>query len=289
MKSTGPVISVITAACNSAATLEDTLCSVLGQDYTNVEHIVVDGGSTDGTVELLTKYLPAYETAGKRLVWTSEADKGIYDAINKGIAMAKGEIVGALNADDFFTSPDILSKVAGAFAQDGASAINAPNAINAADATDAANISNGVDAVYGDVHYVHPSDLTRPIRRYSSRRFRRWQMRMGFMPAHPSFYCRKTLYEQYGSYDPSYSVAGDFELLLRFIFKHRINCRYLPVDFVTMRTGGASSSGMGSHRRIFKEHRRAYRQNGIASNFLLEGVRYLWKLPTALLMAIRCR
>lgn len=239
-------ISIITVSINSSATIADTMESVLAQDYGDYEHIIVDGGSTDGTVDIIARYKPRYNG---RLKWVSEADEGLYDAMNKGIDLSEGDVIGMLNSDDFFTSNDILSLIS-------------------------RNIE-GVDAVYGDVHYVSPADLSRCVRRYSSASFRPWMMRMGFMPAHPSFYCRREIYERFGKYDPAFKVSADFEMLLRLIFLNRINCRYLPVDFVTMRTGGISNSGLGSHRRILREHFGAYGKNNVRSNYLLESVRYV--------------
>ncbi len=165
--------------------------------------------------------------------------------------MATGDVVGILNSDDFFSSNDALSTVA--------------------------RVIEGVDAVYGDVHFVRPDNLQKCVRYYSSKAFRPWMMRLGFMPAHPSFYCRREVYEKYGLFDSSFRIAADFELLLRLIFVNRISTRYINKDFVTMRTGGASTSGLASHRRILKEHFRAYRQNNIHSNLLLEGMRYTYK------------
>ncbi len=242
-------ISIITATFNSGATLRDTIESVLAQDYSDIEYIIVDGASRDNTLDIIREYEPRFRG---RMRWISEQDKGLYDAMNKGIGMASGDVVGILNSDDFYSSSDILSIVA-------------------REITD-------VDAVYGDIHYVDASDLTRPVRRYSSRSFRPWMMRLGFMPAHPSFYCRRRVYQTYGLFDTSFRVAADFEQLLRLIFINRITLRYLPVDFVTMRTGGVSSSGFESHRKIFRDHQRAYKKNGVYSNIFLEGLRYLYKI-----------
>ena len=244
-------ISIITATYNSGQTLTDTLESVLRQSYTNIDYVIVDGGSKDNTLDIIRRYEPRFEG---HMRWISEPDKGIYDAMNKGIRMATGDVVGLLNSDDFYTSNDVLETVA--------KTMSDPN----------------VDAVYGDIHYVNDNDLTRCVRYYSSRVFRRGLMRMGFMPAHPSFYCRRAIYERYGTFDTSLRIAADFENLLRLIFVNRIRTKYIPVDFVTMRTGGASSSGMVSHKRILKEHMIAYKQNGVYSNLLLEGLRYLYKI-----------
>ena len=158
-------ISLITITYNSEKTIKDTFQSVLSQRYEQIEYIVVDGASTDQTISIIKKYEPLF---GNRLKWISEPDKGLYDALNKGIQMATGEIVGILNSDDFFTNNDILGKVAEAF------------------------IANkDIDAIYGDVHFVNSDNLDKCVRYYSSKVFKRELMRMGFMPAHPSFYIRK--------------------------------------------------------------------------------------------------
>ncbi len=242
-------ISIITATWNSGETLRDTMESVLSQSYTDYEHIIVDGLSSDNTLGIVREMEPRY---GGRLKVVSGKDRGLYDAMNKGIALATGDVVGILNSDDFYTSRDVLERVA-------------------------AGISD-VDAVYGDVHYVDPSDLTRCVRHYSSRAFRRWKMLMGFMPAHPSFYCRRSVYSRFGLFDLDFKVAADFEQLLRLIYVNRIAIRYLPFDFVTMRTGGASSSGMASHKKIIRDHILAYKKNGVRSNYLLESFRYLHRI-----------
>lgn len=241
-------ISIITATYNSALTIKGTLNSIISQEQADYECVVVDGGSTDGTVEIIREYEKQF---GGRMKWISEPDKGIYDAMNKGLRMATGDVVGILNSDDFFSSTDVLSTVAREI--------------------------EGVDAVYGDVHFVKPDNLQKCVRYYSSKAFRPWMMRLGFMPAHPSFYCRREVYEKYGLFDSSFRIAADFELLLRLIFVNRISTRYINKDFVTMRTGGASTSGLDSHRRILKEHFRAYRQNNVHSNLILEGMRYAYK------------
>ena len=244
-------ISVITATYNSGRTIGDTLESVLRQTYSDVELIVVDGASRDDTMDVVRRYEPRF---GGRLHWTSEPDRGIYDAMNKGIARATGDVIGILNSDDFYTSDTVLERVAEAMAR------------------------GDVDAVYGDIHYVRDGDLRRCVRYYSSRPFRRWMMRLGFMPAHPSFYCRREVYERCGTFDTTYRVAADFENLLRLIYVNRIKTRYLPVDFVTMRTGGASTSGLSSHRQIMRDHLRALRSNGVWSCTPLLGLRYIYKI-----------
>ena len=244
-------ISIITATYNSGKTVGDTLKSVLAQTYHDYELLVVDGASKDNTLEVVKKMEPLFE--GK-MRYISEPDKGIYDAMNKGIRMATGEVIGILNSDDFYTSDDALACIAWTLENE------------------------KVDAVYGDIHYVDDEDLKKCVRYYSSKPFRRWMMRLGFMPAHPSFYCRKEVYEKYGAFDAeNYRVAADFENLLRLIFVNKIKTHYINKDFVTMRTGGASSSGLESHKRIMRDHLKALKKNGVYSNIFLLGLRYLYK------------
>ena len=266
-------ISIITATYNSGRTVADTLKSVLRQDYGDYELIVKDGGSVDDTLEICRRYEPRFDG---RMRIIAEADKGIYDAMNQGIAATTGDVVGILNSDDFYSADDILSEVASAFGE-----------------------NPEIDAVYGDVHYVDEHDTTKHVRYYSSRHFRRWQMRLGFMPAHPSFYCRRSTYEKYrldghqiegfkgnpdcAYFNTTYRIASDFENLLRMIFVHRIRLQYVGRDFVTMRTGGASSSGMASHRQINRDHMRAFRENGVYSNYLLISLRYCYKVAELLI------
>ncbi len=245
-------ITVITATYNSGKTVRDTLESVLRQSYQDYEYLIVDGASQDDTLEIVRSYEKKF--AGRMRV-VSEPDKGIYDAMNKGIHMATGEVVGLLNSDDFYTADDVLQHVADAFAKD-----------------------KTLDAVYGDIHFVHQDNLKKHVRYYSSEHFKRAYMRFGFMPAHPSFYCRKAAYERHGYFDTSYQVASDFENLLRLIFLGRIKTQYIKKDFVTMRTGGASTAGLNSRRMIMQDHLRAMRENGIYSNFLLLSLRYMYKI-----------
>lgn len=244
-------ISIITACYNSANTLRDTMESVLRQSHTDYEFIIIDGASKDGTPELIKSFEPRFNG---RLRWVSEPDKGLYDAMNKGISRATGDVVGLLNSDDFFTADNVLEQIAAAF-----------------------NDKN-TDAVYGDVHYVNADDITKCVRYYSSRPFRRGLMRLGFMPAHPSFYCRRDLYLNHGTFDTSYKVAADFEQLLRLIYVHNIRTRYLPIDCVTMRTGGVSNAGWRSHLNIMKDHRRALRSHNIKSSYLILSLRYFYKI-----------
>lgn len=244
-------ISIITATYNSGATICDTIESVLSQTYRDFEHIIVDGKSSDDTVSICRKYSEMY---GGRMKIVSEPDRGIYDAMNKGIAMATGDVVGILNSDDFFSSSDILSKVAEEFKDD------------------------SVDAVYGDIHFVEPTDLGKCVRYYSSRFFQNWMMIMGYQPAHPSFYCRRECYTKYGNFDISFKIAADFENMLRLIRIHNIKTKYIHLDFVTMRQGGTSTNGISSRKRILLEHYRAYKKNGVLLGYCFDIVRYPLKV-----------
>ena len=244
-------ITIITATYNSAKTVKDTFESILRQSYTDYEYIIIDGASKDDTLALIKQYEPRFEG---RMKYISEPDKGLYDAMNKGLKMATGDVVGILNSDDFYTSDDALQTIADAF--------------NA----------NDIDATYGDIHFVNDDDLTKMVRYYSSSVFKRSYMRFGLMPAHPSFYCKRSIYEKYGAFDTSYRIAADFENLLRLIFIHRIKTLYIPKDFVTMRTGGASTAGFASRRKIMREHLQAMKKNGVYSNFFLLSLRYFYKI-----------
>ena len=221
------------------------------QDYNDIEYILVDGASTDATLDIIKSY---EEKFGGRLKYVSEPDKGLYDAMNKGILMATGDVVGILNSDDFLNDTGVISMVV-KYMKDTA-----------------------VDAIYGDVHYVNDNNLAKCVRYYSSKIFSPKLMRLGFMPAHPSFYCRTKVYREKGVFDLNFKQAADFELLLRLIYCERIKTQYIPYDFVTMRTGGLSSSGIKSHKAIMKDHCRALRHNHVRSNVFLLSLRYVYKV-----------
>lgn len=244
-------VSVIVATYNSADTIADTLDSILRQTYQNYEVVLCDGASQDDTMKVVERYSSLF---GCRLRAVSEKDKGIYDAMNKGIMRATGDVVGILNSDDFYTSDDVLERIVEAFK-------SVPL----------------LEAVYGDVHYVKPNNLKRPVRYYSSSWFCPGYMRMGFMPAHPSFYCLKELYATYGLYRLDYKVAADFDQLFRLLYVHRIRARYIDMDFVTMRTGGVSNSGLKSHIQIVRDHAKAIRSYGYQVSYTLFSVRYIYK------------
>lgn len=242
-------ISIITATYNSEASIRATFESVLSQAYKDIEYIVVDGGSKDGTLDIIKEFEPRFED---RMHWSSEPDNGLYDALNKGIRRATGDVVGILNSDDFFTSDDVLEFVA-------------------------ANIKD-VDAVYGDIHFVRPDNLKKCVRYYSSRNFRPWAMRFGYMPAHPSFYAKREVYEKYGLYALDYKIAADYDMMVRLFCKYKISSRYVNKDFVTMRTGGMSTNSIANRIQLTKEDAKACRRYGLYSNFLMCSVKYITKV-----------
>ncbi len=247
-------VSIITATYNSATTVRDTLESVLAQSHYDIEHIIVDGASSDDTMAIVREYEPRYHG---RLRYVSEPDKGIYDAMNKGMAMATGDVVGILNSDDFFTDSDVVRLLISNFEAD--------------------KEGNPVDAVYANLHYVDPTDTTKVVRYYSSRGFRPWHMLMGFQPAHPTFYCRKEVYDRFLPYDTDFKIAADFEMLLRMIYIGRISTRYVNHDCVAMRFGSTSTSGFKAHVQIMRDHILAYRKNHVRSNRFIDAIRYIIK------------
>ena len=245
------MISIITATYNSAETINDTIKSVLCQTNNDFEYIIVDGGSTDETIDIVKSY--ESEFSG-RLKWVSEKDKGIYDAMNKGIKMASGDIIGILNSDDYYTSDDILQTIADAFK------------------------CQNVDAIYGDIHFIKDGVPDKCVRYYSSRLFSPFWLRFGFMPAHPSFYCKRDVFDKSGLYRLDYKIGSDYEMMVRLFRKHKISSRYVPKDFVTMRTGGASNSNLQSRLTLIKEDVKACRDNGIYTNELFICLKFLYKI-----------
>jgi glycosyltransferase involved in cell wall biosynthesis len=243
-----PVISVITVSRNCEATIIDTINSVLSQSYPAIEYIIIDGSSTDGTVDLISSF-------GSRISkFISEPDDGMYDAINKGIRLSSGNIIGILNSDDFFYDKEVISRVAEAFSE------------------------NDIDAVYGDVKFVDPKNTSEIVRNYSSKHFNRGRFKFGFMPAHPSFYAKRELFEKFGYYKTDYTIAADFDLLIRFIYTNKIRCKYLEMPFAIMRTGGKSTKSFRSNIILNREIKRACRENGISTSYIKIYSKYFLKM-----------
>jgi glycosyltransferase involved in cell wall biosynthesis len=221
-----PTISLITVCFNSAATIADTLRSVAAQSHPAIEHIVIDGGSTDGTMKIVG------DSRRQLAHVVSEPDGGIYDAMNKGLALATGDVVGFLNADDFYATSNALERVAAPFAD--------PE----------------VDAVYADLVYVSATDTNRVVRYWKSRDYQPGLFLGGWMPAHPTFFVRRAIYKKLGGFDTTFRRQADFELTMRFLEIHRIRSVYLPTILVKMRIGGASNNSMIN---IIKGNIEAYR------------------------------
>ena len=237
-------ISLITACYNSAETLSTAMESVLGQQDVDIEYIVVDGGSADGTVNLLRSYENKFASGGRiAFRWISERDRGMYDAINKGIGMASGDVVGILNADDMLESPETLAHVAEAFSRG------------------RAGCAERVDAVYADVRFVK-DDLNTTVRYYSAKHWKPWMLQWGKMPPHPSVYIRRELFGKYGLYKLGYDIAADYELLIRYLRMANLNACYLDESLVRMRLGGKSTRGWRSNLKLNQEIVRGNRENG---------------------------
>jgi glycosyltransferase involved in cell wall biosynthesis len=241
-------ISLLTVSFNSAATIKDTIESIRSQDYKNIQYIVVDGNSTDGTVEIITSYDSFISK------WISEPDKGIYDAMNKAIQMATGDVVGILNSDDFYFNDQIISQIANAFED------------------------SSVDIVFGDLIFVNPANLSKVVRKYSSANWHPDRFARGFMPAHPTVFIRRKYYEQFGLFKTDYKIAADYELLIRFLYVHKLKYKYLPITMVKMRRGGVSSRNWKSNFILNDEIIRACRENGIKTNIFKVYPKYFTKL-----------
>lgn len=245
-------ISIVTATFNSAKTIKDTIQSVLSQKYTDYEYLVIDGGSKDNTVDVIKEYEPKFEG---RMKWVSEMDKGMYDGINKGVRMATGDVVGIINSDDFYHRTDIFDIINKAFEED-----------------------KEVQAIYGDVRFVKPDNLDKTVRYYSSKHWKPWRFRFGFMPAHPTFFTYKENFEKYGYYQYDYHIAADYELLIRHLYTNHVPAKYIPVDFMKMRTGGRSTNGWKANVLLNKEIVRACKENGIYTNLPLLFMKYFIKV-----------
>jgi glycosyltransferase involved in cell wall biosynthesis len=229
-------ISIITVAFNAAHTIAETLVSVAEQTYPNIEHIVIDGASTDGSLEIIQQH--AHGIA--RLI--SEPDRGIYDAMNKGLRLATGEVIGFLNADDVYADSMVLDRV---------SAIMA---------------TKELDALFGDVEFFNPAQPVQTLRRYRSARFRPERISWGWMPAHPALFLRSQLYKRFGEFNANYRIAGDFELVARMFHDGTLRYQHLPEVLVKMRTGGVSTGGWRNTLLLNREVLRACRENGISTN-----------------------
>jgi glycosyltransferase involved in cell wall biosynthesis len=230
------LISIITATFNSAATVAETMQSVEAQDYPHIEHIVVDGHSQDDTLEIIEQY-PHTATL------ISEKDEGIYDAMNKGIRAATGDIIGILNSDDIYAHEKVISKVARVF------------------------LDPGVQACYADIQYTDAQNTSRITRTWKAGAYNEKSFYWGWMPPHPGFFVRKAVYDQVGLFDTSLRSAADYEMMLRILVKRKMKAVYIPEVIVKMRTGGMSNASVKNRIRANREDRAAWRLNGLKPYF----------------------
>ena len=226
-------VSVVTAVYNRVGTIREAIASVQSQTYEAVEHVIQDGGSTDGTLDAVR------EMAGNATVLASERDGGIYDAINRGIARTSGDVIGLMHSDDVFAQPRVLEKVASCFAD--------PE----------------IDGVYGDLQYVAADNPARVIRHWRSGDYTPDLLPRGWMPPHPTLYLRREVFDAHGLYDTSYAIAADYDAILRYLAKGRIRLAYIPEVLVKMRVGGESNRSIERIVRKSREDLRALRANGV--------------------------
>lgn len=242
-------ISIVTATYNSANTIKDTIESVLKQDYHNIEHIIVDGVSKDDTLAIVQSY------GDKIAKVISEPDKGIYDAMNKGIKMATGDVIGILNSDDFFATDNVISLIVSGFE-------NNPE----------------LDGVYSNLFYVEQDNPSKIVRHWVSKPFKQKSFFHGWHPPHPTLYLKKEVYEKYGYFDLNFPLAADFELMLRFFEKYKIKTKYIDYTTIRMRLGGATSKNWENVRKQNVECLEAFRVNGFKAPFLYPVYRLFPKL-----------
>lgn len=241
-----PTVSIITVVRNGAKTLADCIISVQSQSYP-IEYIVIDGASSDNTLGIINDY----RSGISKII--SEPDSGIYDAMNKGIAMATGDIIGILNADDIYINAQVIEKVAAAF--------------------DAFSI----DSLFADLVFVRPENLDKIVRFYSASDFSVLKFALGWMPPHPTFFVKRECYEKYGVFKTDYEIAADFELMTRFLVKHSVSYYYLPEVIIKMRTGGISTKSLKSNIILNNEIMRACAENGITTNIFKVYSKYFSK------------
>ena len=227
-------ISIITVSFNSVITIRDTIKSIISQDYDNIEYIIIDAGSKDGTLDIIKEYEEHIS------YFSSESDNGIYDGMNKGIAVATGDIVGIINSDDFYPNSFVISNVARTFEK------------------------QGCDALYGDLVYVKFFNIDKIIRYWKSGEYSVKKIKNGWMLPHPTFFVKRYLYEKYGSYNTDLKTAADYEMILKLLYKYNIKAFYIPMILVNMRMGGASNSSILNRIRANKEDGLAWTKNQLS-------------------------
>lgn len=226
-------VSIVTIAFNAEETIEDTIQSVLSQSYKDIEYVIIDGKSEDGTLKIIERY----QDKIARVI--SEKDKGLYDAMNKGISHCNGDLIGLLNADDLLAQPDTIEKVVRKISKDGS------------------------DALYGDLVYVDKDNTHKVKRKWISKKYKKGAFKWGWMPPHPTFYLKKEMYQYYGKFDLRFKTSADYELMLRMIHKHHIKLSYLPEIMVKMRIGGQSNASIKNRLNANREDKLAWDVNGL--------------------------
>jgi glycosyltransferase len=226
-------VSVITVVYNGSKTIEDCMQSVMAQTYNSIEHIVVDGGSNDGTLQVLRKY------RGQIAKCISEPDEGIYDAMNKGIKLATGDIIGFLGSDDFYADENVIRQIVEVIR------------------------TNNADCCYGDLEYVAKDNPGKTIRKWRSQSYQEGLFEKGWHPPHPTFFVKKCIFDEYGSFDLRYDIGADYEIMLRFLKKHSIESCYIPSVLVKMRTGGKSNKNLWQIIKANMECYQAWKRNGL--------------------------
>lgn len=230
-------VSIITITYNSEPTLKDTIESVINQTYKNIEYILIDGGSTDETLSIIKSY------GNKISTLISEKDNGLYDALNKGISLATGDVIGILHSDDFYTNNHVIQHVVSSFS-------NSP-----------------VDAVYADLYYVDKINTNQIHRKWKAGIYKEGMFFNGWMPPHPTFFVKRSIYETYGNFNLNLTSSSDYELMLRFIHKHKIKLAYLPEFIIKMRIGGKSNVTLKNRIKANKEDRLAWKLNNVKPYF----------------------
>ena len=245
-------VTIITVVYNNRDKIQDAIHSVLSQDYDDIEYVIVDGASTDGTVEVIQEAIKKYS---ERIIkFVSEKDDGIYDAMNKGIRLANGDIIGMLNSDDLYINDNVISTVVKEF------------------------LEKKVYTIFADLVYARADDLDKIVRYYSSINFTPKKMAYGWMPAHPTFFVKREVYKQFGLFKTDYMIAADYELIARFLVKNKVSYSYIPKVLVKMRVGGASTESLKSNWILNKEILRACKENYIDTNILKVLSKYPKKL-----------
>ena len=241
-------VTIITVTYNSAAYLQDCINSVRSQNYPNIEYIIVDGKSTDGTMGIVRKNNEAVD------YWISETDKGMYDAINKGMAVATGDIIGILNSDDVLDNDNVITTIVNCFEK------------------------YGVDSIYGDLEFVDRNDVNKVMRIWKGQPFKRSRFRYGWMPAHPTFYIKRSLVEKYGFYENHYYSAADYEFMSRYLYLNKVSSYYIPELLVRMRMGGQSNVNIKQRLRANRRDYLAMKKNRIPFAFFVSILKPLIKV-----------